>query len=238
MADAFDSADLVDLDSVPIPKAPAPFTQADVDKLARLARDAMERSVDPDLSALPPNEAIRAVLFGQAPQAILALSRELAEAPTAAAWVVATRTKSDPVSEPTFHAARYATGTYLSPMSNGVEAPILWVGLEADIRIDLERDGLVYPTLTHRTFWTQGFRPRGGSDWWPSITASASAVGVSPCPLLTKNLVTPGITGTAKDWRWAAKRLRKALRSKTILADYNKRLPDEVNAAFVRKECN
>src|SRR5689334_6216927 len=127
-ADAFwagveDLADrpAVDLDSVALPKAPAPFTKADVAAFATKARTVLERSYSPVVSTMGKEAAARFVLAEEVPDTtkdMIAGARRSVGKGNSWQVLVASRYDAKPA-DPTYLNVHWRAKTYPGKWSDG-----------------------------------------------------------------------------------------------------------------------
>jgi len=177
-------------------KAPAGFTQADVDVLARRAITILKRSTAPRLSRLSPDRAVEYVYATQPTETLRDFERDAIETTQGHPWeaMAASRFEVTPSAARVIRVAA-SVKKYSGTLANGTPAPYLAVVVEAHLVQEVPVHGSQFggrktaPIVSYRAVSASSFRPRGGPDFWPAVRARMSPYGNNPCALESTRLV-------------------------------------------------
>ena len=219
-------------------KPVAGFQKADVRALADRAIDVIRRSADPKLSRMGPTDALNDVYRDQ----YAATTYDFKTNATGFTggydwqWLAASRYPATP-SAPKVVKVTGAVSSGKDRLDNGQPARYLAVVLQAHIvqTVPTKKYGVV-PIVVRRTVRVSAFRPRGGPNWWPSVTSRTTPYGNNACGLFKGAELVPydDADGLRKDLA----DLKNSLDSDTVVqenfgADSD---PKKVRA-FVAKTC-
>lgn len=178
-------------------KAPAGFTQADVDALGRRAVSVLQRSTAPRLSSMDPDDAVDFVYDPQPSLTKFDFERDAIKATQGYPWqlTAASRFPETPTQARAIRVVANAK-SYDGNLDDGTPSKYLTVTVEAHLVQDVPVTGSKFggktvPIVSQRAVSASSFRPRGGPEWWPSVRARMSPYGNDGCTLLDEPLLVP-----------------------------------------------
>ena len=175
-----------------LPKAPKPFTDAQVRIFADEVERVLNLSISADVATLSPEDAVSAVTVEQFDDTSYAMRRDFAEAygDHRWEWNVASRFEQAPTEQARIVKYVWAVESR-DPENNGNDDDILYVTLQAHVVQTIGKADDRRTFLTRRTVSMSGYRPGGGPDWWPYLAVESHPYGNAPCPLYTDALLVP-----------------------------------------------
>lgn len=241
--------DMRDIANGPVVRTRAPsglqptagFNRADVRALADRALDVLRRSTEPRLSRLTATEAVDEVYAGQYPQTAFQFKQEAIDRTPGLDWQWSAASRyprpSGVPTEPRFLKITGKVSSGQDGIDDGTTAKFLTVTIQAHIAQTVESDryGRV-PIVVRRTVRASGFRPRGGPDWWPSVSVGTVPFGNTACGLYRGALLDPITDGG--DLRRDVESLKISLDSPTLIPEQSISASDADKLRdAVRDEC-
>jgi hypothetical protein len=181
----------IELSKLRPPQAPTGFDASDVAALTTMLSSVMNRSFDPTMATMSPDEALSYVLFDvdATTQANFRTFGQALEVP-GSEWtqIALTRTATTP-GPVTFLKARWGVQTETSETGRPYIYLVLTVLGMQEVP---DAAGSLQPVLTHRTVGLSGYDPAtDDSDYWEVLNITSGHTGYESCPLTTQGLLTP-----------------------------------------------
>lgn len=182
-------------------QAPAGFTQADVDILARRAVTILRRSTAPQISDMNPDDAVDYVYAQQPTPTRFDFERDAIKTTQGRPWQ-AMATSRFPKTPSKARVIRVAANAkrYEGKLNDGTPAPYLAVTVEAHLVQQVPVAGEEFgsettvPIVSYRAVSASSFRPRGGPSFWPAVRARMTPFGNDGCALIEDSTLLVPLT--------------------------------------------
>ncbi|MGY2703292.1 hypothetical protein [Nocardioides sp. HB32] len=197
------------LEDVKIPQAPTGYTKFDVAGLAAPLIMMMNRSTDPRLSRMTPDQAVDYVYLTVPKETVQSLRDGITGFTASLNWqsAIASRfPRNAQVGQPVFINPSFTASRAVDDTSR----PYLRLNLQTFIRTDVTVDGVTRPTVVFRSLRLNSYSPQNIQDGWPATAFEGSPYGLSYCHLYRQDGTVVPLTDV-KYLEKDAKRLKNKL---------------------------